>query len=59
MARQRIEAPGEAAQEQEAQRIYERLASAFGPERMRIARLLASKALEVAAEKRVKKAPAT
>ena len=44
MARLRIEVALDAEQEQQAQRLYERLAGAFDQERMRIARLLASKA---------------
>ena len=43
MGRQRTEAALDAEQEQEAQRIFERLGAAFDQERMRMARLLASK----------------
>lgn len=46
MARQRIEVALDSQQEQEAQRIFEHLAVAFDQERMRIARLLASKGNE-------------
>ena len=44
MGKPQISLALDAEQEQEAQRIYERLGVAFDQERMRIARLLASKA---------------
>lgn len=43
MAEQRIEPGLKGEQEQEAQRIYERLEAVFNQERMRMARVLASK----------------